>query len=609
MTQVYLSAWRLTLLAGLVLFGFSTVLGRLVYLHILEQDKLAAIAERSRKSFFRIEARRGSIYDQRGNLLAATRPVNELGVDPQFVREEDFPKLGELARLIGLSEREVRERVSRRTCQGDSGFGQDVQLVRWVKLADKVEDSTMAAVRALQIRGVYGNRQYERYYPLGGLAAHLLGYVGYVDQTVEQDGAVTTLTVRRALMGVERQMDFYLQGQDGWREREHDGRRRVLPQYTRELKSTDGLNVELSLDMVIQDMVESEIARLVKEYTPAGVTIIVSDPRTGFILGMGNYPAFDPNEYWKTDTGNLRNRALTDIFEPGSTFKIVAAAAALNEGIVTPETLIDCAPDRVEYRGRVVRLPSDTHPLGTIPVSTVVSKSSNRGAARLGMLLGEDRLYQYSRAFGFGSASGFGLGGEVNGILHPVKSWDGLTISRLPAGYAVGATPMQVHLGMSVIANHGVLMVPKLVRRVFDHEGRTVLEFGPEPRHRVIRPETAQVMAQLLEGVTQPGGTATRAAIPGYRVAGKTGTARKIIDGHYSHRHHVASFTGFFPAVNPRLLITVVVDEPQLKGVGYGGTIAAPSFRLIGEQAVQYLALEPPPRPSAAGDALARSRP
>jgi cell division protein FtsI/penicillin-binding protein 2 len=395
-------------------------------------------------------------------------------------------------------------------------------------------------------------------------------------------------------MGVERYLDFYLRGQDGWREIERDGRKRELAQFrTREIPPTNGYNVVLSIDSFVQHCIEGELREIVREFNPIGATIIVSEPQTGFLLGLANYPSFDLNNFNKADLSSQRNIAITDIFEPGSTFKIVAASAALNEGMVTPESRFDCSDETLEYNGYVMRLPRDTHSNGILEVSEIVAKSSNRGAAHLGVLLGADRMYRYCAAYGFGQPTGFALTGEVAGMLHPVKSWDGLTMSRLPMGHAVGVTPLQIHYAMATIANDGVLMRPQVVRRIADQDGGTIVEYSPIARRRVIRADTAKLVAHLLTRVVSSEGTAPKAAIDGFEVAGKTGTTQKIIDGHYSTTHHVGSFVGFFPASKPRLAISVIIDDARLNGIAYGSTVAAPTFKSIAEQLTQYLGISP----------------
>jgi cell division protein FtsI/penicillin-binding protein 2 len=400
-----------------------------------------------------------------------------------------------------------------------------------------------------------------------------------------------------AVTGIERFFDYYLRGQDGWRETERDGKRHELAQFReREVEPSDGLNVELSIDQMVQHIVEAEIARVAEEFNPKGISIIVSQPATGAVLAMANYPTYDPNEFYNTEKypiANQRNRALTDVFEPGSTFKIVPAAGALNEGIVHPSDMFQTGVSRVSYKGRTLKLPSDHHTHESLSMHDIVVKSSNRGAAHLGLMLGDQRLHDYSAAFGFGEKTGCDIGGEITGTLHATRNWDGLTITRLPMGHAISATPMQVHSAMSVIANDGVLMEPMLAKRIFDSDAQDVVRFQPRAKRRVVSTEVAQTVAKMLADVVGNQGTARRAAIDNYDIAGKTGTTQKIVNGRYSNQHHVASFSGFFPADNPRLVITVVVDEPQSRGVAYGGSFAAPAFRNIAEACIAYLGIRP----------------
>jgi cell division protein FtsI/penicillin-binding protein 2 len=394
---------------------------------------------------------------------------------------------------------------------------------------------------------------------------------------------------------VEKTIDYYLRGQAGWREWERDGRRRELLQYrTREVPSEDGLNVELSIDRMIQDMVERELASVVEEYHPISASIIVSEPSTGYVLAMANAPDFDPNKFNNYEMGNLRNRTMTDVYEPGSVFKIVAAGGALNENLVTGESMIDCSTSITMRGSRKYRLPRDDHPLGKISVEEVVVLSSNRGAAQLGIMLGDRRFYEYCKSFGFGARTGIGFRGERRGTLHPPQRWDGLTITRMPMGHAVSVTPMQMHSAMSAVASNGILMKPQVVRRVFDSEGKTVVEFKPRSIRRVLRSEVAKNLTGMLEKVVSVG-TAKKAQIKGYLVAGKTGTTKKIIEGQYSNRHHVASFVGFLPANDPRIVISVIVDEPKMKPgrIGYGGSVAGPAFQRVAKEVIGYLGVRP----------------
>ncbi|MBE2213888.1 MAG: penicillin-binding protein 2 [Opitutaceae bacterium] len=577
MKRSFASSYRLVLVCVLVMAAFSGIGVRLVYLQVIDRDRYVAEVERTRKRVQVMSARRGEIRDANGNVFATNRSFIEVGVDPQAIKPEDEARAPQLARLLGVSQADVLEAFRRKTQVAPET--QEMRQIRWTKLAPAVEEPIYEQVLGLGIKGVYGNRQFRRVYPDGTRAAHVVGYVN-------REGT--------AVMGVESFLDFYLRGQDGWVESERDGLRRELAQFrAREIEPVDGHNAILSIDSVVQTYIEQEMRELVRRFNPLGASIIVSDPRDGFILGLANYPTFDLNEFNKADIASQRNISVTDIFEPGSTFKIVPGAAALNEGLVTASSRFDCSEDTMQFRGRTVRLPRDSHDHGIMTVQEIIELSSNRGAARLGGLLGEDRLYKYARAFGFGETSGFALGGEVSGMLAPVKNWDGLTISRMPMGHAIGATPLQVHMAMASIANGGVLMRPQVVRRIEDKDGVIVHEFSPVQRRRVVRPETAELMQRLLVGVVSPKGTAPRAVIPGYEVAGKTGTTQKIIDGRYSSSHHVGSFVGFFPASRPRLVISVIIDDARLNGTAYGATVAGPSFKVIAEQLIQYYGISP----------------
>ena len=595
MSKAFVSTARAALVSSAVAFAFCVLIGRLFYLHVWEQEALLEHVENNRRMVQIVEARRGNVVDNRGNLLATTHTTIDLGVDPQSVRETDRGKFTELANLIDQPLEKVIRAIETKTRKG-SDHAQAVSLIKWAYLAKGLDEDTYDKVRELGIKGVYGNRKYSRTYPSGKLAAHVLGYVNHEETPVT---------------GVERFFDYYLRGQDGWRETERDGRRRELAQFrAREVAPADGLNVALSVDLMVQHIVEQEVARLAAEYNPESVSVIVSEPSTGAVMAMANYPTYDPNEFYNTKKypiDSQRNRALTDLIEPGSTFKIVPAAAALNEGIVAPEDIFQTGVERVSYKGRSLKLPSDHHTYDSLSMHDIVVKSSNRGAAHLGLILGENRLHDYAEAFGFGEKTGFDLGGEVSGTLHSVKNWDGLTITRLPMGHAVSATPMQIHGAMSVIANKGVLMEPLIAERVFDAAGNDIVHFSPKAKRRVVSTEVAQTVADMLVDVVGKDGTARKAAIDNYSVAGKTGTTQKIVNGKYSRQHHVASFSGFFPANKPALVITVVVDEPQLKGVGYGGSVSAPAFRNIAEACIAYLGIRPS-RPDASFLALKHSR-
>ena len=615
MSRGFASNYRIGLVLVVVMASFTAVGARLVSLHVLQREKFLSYIEKARDEIIVQNARRGDIMDAHGNLLATSQSVVVVGADPTVLRKEDEAKWPELARLLGLTpaglEKKFIERV-RPPAESADEESDDAQTdavadgreVRWIKLSDGVDESTYDRIKALNIRGVYGNRIYSRVYPQNQLAAHVLGYVNREGEPV---------------MGIERYLDFYLRGQNGWLETERDGLRRELAQFrSREVAPADGYDAVLSIDTVVQHMVEQELQRLADQYHPAKATIIVGDLRpdhAGFILALGNWPTFNPNDYGHATLSAQRNIAITDQFEPGSTFKIVAASAALNEGLVTPATRFDCTLESVEYKGTVRRLPREDasdhfdHPLS---VAEIIAKSSNKGAAQLAMLLGDQKFYDYVRAFGFGQLTGFPAGGEIDGELAPPAKWDGLTITRMPMGQSIGVTAMQMHCAMSVIASGGWLLRPQVIKEIRDPEGNVIYRFAPVEKRRVISERTARTMAHLLEGVamTDGSGTAPEAAIPGFDVAGKTGTAQKlepVTDAkgrtvlRYSNRHHVSSFIGFFPASNPQVAITVVVDDADAHvpgGVAYGHIVAAPAFQHIGQQLIPYLNIQPPAEPA-----------
>ena len=661
MSKGYASSYRIVLLSTGLFLCFGGVAVRLVWLHVVNRDELLGTIARVRRQLIDETARRGDIYDARHVTLATSRSMRVLGVDPMSLRPQDEARWPQLARLIGLPEAELRRifttqyrsvtetasaapagrdpaapasvvfqldaaaartsgaveaRVPVPSVPLDSAAkaarapadaaadGEDVEVegaadatgrraIRWARLRDDVSEELYDEIMKLGIRGVYGERTYRRTYPSNELASHIIGYVNKAQEPAA---------------GIEAYCDFYLRAQNGWRVGERDGRNRELAQFNRrEVPKVDGFNVTLSLDLIVQDIIEQEMAAIVAKFRPVKATIIVSRPRTGFILGMANYPTFNLNEYNKVPADELhrmKNAAVADVYEPGSVFKIVAAAGALEERLVTPNHVFDCALEKVLNRGRMVDLPSEDHRMGHLTVSEIISHSSNKGAAQLAVLLGEPRFHGYVRKFGFGRPLGFPVGGEVAGLFRPLEKWDAIDITRIAMGHTISATVLQMHQAMSVIASDGVLLRPQIIKEITDSSGDLVYRHGPEEIARVVSPDTAQKVARMLMGVVGPEGTAKEAAIAGFDVAGKTGTTQKLVeeirpDGSkklvYSRKHHVASFVGFFPAGDPQVAISVVVDEAQVQtpsGVAYGRVVAAPSFKRIGERLIPVLEIK-----------------
>jgi len=657
MSKGFASTYRIVLLAAGILVCFAGLGARLVFLHVIDREELVRYVDKARRQIIVESARRGDILDANSNILATSRSLIVLGVDPQALRPEDEKKWPQLAELLGLPLSDLTtvlttktraagavkvpaaapatpsagvtisftpERAAAVTAKAEAPAAQPAdpaaaetkddtvlddeadekggRLIRWAKLSETVEESTYAKIEALDIKGVYGQRVYRRAYPHNTLAAHLVGYVNKQGEPAA---------------GMERYADFYLHGRDGWREGERDGLRRELAQFrTRDVPASDGYSVTLSIDGNIQHMAEEELDVIAKKYSPVKATVIVSDPKTGFILAMANYPSFNLNDYNKVpkdEEGSMRNVAVADMYEPGSVFKIVAASGALNEGLVTSATRFDCSIDKIDYKGKTRSLPGEDHHFDEpLSVAEIISHSSNRGADQLAMKLGEDRFYAYARAFGFGQLTGFPVGGEIVGSMASPAKWDGLTITRMPMGQSIAATPLQMHMAMGVIASGGLLLRPQLITQISDAGGEAVYRYGPIVKQRVVTAETARTMARLLQGVVSarvtrygPEGTAPEAAIPNYEVAGKTGTTQKYLpvvmaNGTVrnlpSKTHHVVSFVGFLPASNPQVEISVIVDDADAhapNGVAYGRTVAAPSFKHLAEQLIAYRNIKP----------------
>jgi len=569
---------RFWLLAVAFLAAYAGIGYRLVELHVLRRPELLAEIKERRERFVTLEARRGDILDARGGLLATSQTFLEVGVDPALVQADDLAKLPDLARLLGEPLADVKKAFG---IEGSGLFGLSRQKgVRWRLLKRRVKEEVYAEIQKLDMRCVYGNRDYSRVYPKDSMASHVVGYM-------RNDG--------KAVMGVERAFDYYLSGQMGWRESEARGAEEMAQFRRRQVPPADGMSVVLSIDPYAQHTAEEALAAIERERRPDWAAVIVSDPYTGFIAAMACLPGFDQNRYWEYAIENQLNRAVASVIEPGSTFKIVAVGGALEQGLARPDTLIDCSLEFAPTRsGRLAPLPDDGRERGELTLAEVMALSSNRGVAQLGLQLGKERFYKYARRFGFGERTGFSIGPEEPGLLAPPRRWDGLTITRMPIGYAVGVTPLQLHMAMSAVANEGILMRPQVVERLLDAEGDTAVSFGPVSRRRALSGEAAQVLTQLLERVASADGTAGAARIPGYRVAGKTGTARKLVDGRYDSSRHVASFSGFLPADAPQLAITIVVDSPEAgAGSAYGGTVAAPVFRDVAAKLIPYYGIAP----------------
>ena len=428
-----------------------------------------------------------------------------------------------------------------------------------------------------------------RIYPNQTLAAHVLGFMGPVTRTNKETGEVTIFTL--GLDGLERTLNDKLNGTRGWRETEVGANRtELVANRQREVEAQDGLNAVLTIDAAMQHILETELGEIMAKFNPVSASGIVLRPRTGEILAMGSRPTYDPNQPGKSPIAALKNRMTVDSYEPGSTFKIVSIGAALDQGLATLGERIDCERGTWFYKGKALH---DHDPLGVLSVEEVMMKSSNIGSAKIGLRLGDQGLFNYLTAFGFGARTGVMLPGESVGQLIPLKKWDGITGSRVSIGHSAAATPIQMAMAMAAIANGGRLMRPLLVDRLEDADGKVIVKNYPQIVRQVFKPDTSKQVVETLKRVVSTDGTAEKARLGYYTAAGKTGTAQKLVNGEYSHTKYFSSFIGFFPADNPELLIYVAVDEPDKAKGFYGGQVAAPAFKSIALRSANYLNIRP----------------
>lgn len=590
---------RLLLLAAVGLSALAALGFRLYWLQVLRHEELTRLAARQIGRRIPLPARRGTITDCNGNALAQSVERRRISADPKAVAELEqarakrklpssraaFARI--LADQLALPREEVEEKLNRET--------------RYVVLARKVSEDAAEKLRAALaptglLDGLRFERDAERLYPNGALMSHVLGYVD---------------ANQRGVDGVERVMQEDLRGEPGWRIGEMDRRGREIVAYRGEdFPPRDGYTVVLALDQTIQDICEQELDRSLAIHQPDSAVAIVLRPSTGEVLAMASRPTFNPGDLDK-EIGTLRNRAVSDLNEPGSTFKVVTVAAALDQRLVSLGDMIFCENGRFEYAGRLL---TDHQAWGNLSVTEILAHSVNIGAAKIALKLGKERMYAAMRAFGFGERA-FGerpteaWPGEVRGIVHAPRQWSQISITRVAMGHEVGVTPIQMIGAIAAVANGGNLMQPMIVRRVLDERGVAVREFFPKVRRRVMDPKAARELTEALKRVVSQEGTAAKAAIPGFQVAGKTGTAQKLVNGQYAHDRHVSSFVGYFPAEDPELCIYVMLDAPKGKAQ-YGGSVAAPVFREIGLRVASYLGLRPtapvaPAAPAAAASSLA----
>lgn len=619
---------RCIVLCSVLVAGLSVLSGRLVQIQLVDRKRYA---EGSRKAYHRIEklsASRGMIVDRHEEALAKSIPVatvfvdknhlldpkiasyglayqeasaeagwNELdpakqrrrinGLRGEILSRENADAIvqkhlayavGILARPLGLRREELRDKIEK--TKGT-----------WIPLAkDLPEDSADKLREEIEKNWVQGfefENSIKRWYTAPNSATHVIGFTGEIEKK-DEDGKPHTDVV--GLFGVEASMQEFLAGRDGSREHFRDARGLVVPGNAGSLvPPLAGLNVKLTLDMGIQSIVEEELDANLAEFESTKGSVVLMDPKTGEILAMASRPHFDLNRK-ENVAENGFNYAIQTIFEPGSTIKIVATSGALNEGLVTPQTSIYCHNGYYNSGGVEVK---DDHPAGSLTFEGVLQKSNNNGTWSVGRQLGSKRFYNYLHRYGFGRKTGIQLSGESSGTARDTGNV--VDFSRACFGYATNVTPLQLACAYSAIASDGKLRKPHIVKSLIANDGSVVEDFQPEVVEEVLKPKTAVQMRKALEKVVLEGGTATRAAVPGYLVAGKTGTVQKHNPkGGYFANSYIVSFAGMMPAQDPAFVCVVVIDDPRTQKVTrYGGTIAAPAFSKIATRVASYMNLQP----------------
>jgi cell division protein FtsI (penicillin-binding protein 3) len=554
---------RALFVAAFIVFWVFAISVRLVYLQVSQHEALGERARSQQQQALETSSQRGLLLDRQERELARSIQTESIFIDAAKLENAGDIECtaARLAPVLQVKKEDLQRKIADAKTKNS----------RFVWIARRLSAEQATAIRGLGLPGVDFRSEPKRFYPNGSIAAHVLGFVGV-------DGA--------GLGGVEQFYNEKITGEPGklFLERDSEGN----PYESFEQPGTPGQTIVLTLDHSIQYRAEQALLSAVTKSRAKSGTAIVLDPRSGEILALANAPTFDPNKPGEAKAEARSNWALQNIYEPGSTFKIVSFSAAIEKGLAKPDDRIDCQMGAITVAGRLVH---DHHAFGSLTITEALAKSSNVAAIKLGMRVGDATMYEYMKRFGFGSRTGIELPGETAGLLRPVSRWQPSSIGSIAIGQEVGVTPLQMAAAFGALANDGVRIAPHLVREVRAASGATVYRANPEQR-RVVNVETARALRQMLESVTL-NGTAKLAQLNGYSAAGKTGTAQKIDPKTktYSRTKHVASFVGFAPVNDPALVIIVVIDEPG--GAYHGGDVAAPVFRDIAEQILPDLGVVP----------------
>jgi cell division protein FtsI (penicillin-binding protein 3) len=548
---------RIIFITVLLFFCFIFIVGRMFQLQVLKKEQLYKLAAQQHHVQIPLVPKRGTIYDNKGNELAVSIEVDSVYADSRKIIDVERTAK-ELSSVLQIDEEELRERLKNR------------KTFEWVQR--KISPKEVAELKTLSLPGVYFLKENRRFYPNMELAAHIIGFVGLDSKGLE---------------GIEFQYDALLNGKgDVWTlERDARGCEIVMDGVPVEREDYHR-NVFLTIDKHIQHVAETELSHSVQKWGAKGGMVIAMDPLTGKILAVASYPSFNPNQFIQYRPKSWRNRAISDTFEPGSLFKAFLAAAALEEKVVRPLDSFFCENGSYTVYDRTIH---DHSRHGWLTFQQIIKFSSNIGASKVGEKMGRERFYRYITSFGFGEKTRIGLPGEGKGIVHHPRYWPPVALDTISFGQGISVTGIQLTVALSAIANGGSLMRPYVVERITDEKGEVVQSFQPEVVRRVISEETAKKVIALLKATTEKGGTGEEAVPAGYEVAGKTGTAQKIdtLLGGYSKDRYTSGFMGFAPADEPKLVLLVVIDEPQ--GSTYGGVVAAPVFKAIMEKMLPYL--------------------
>jgi cell division protein FtsI (penicillin-binding protein 3) len=545
---------RLYLLAGVLVLWCCGICLRLVYLQIFRYGSFQQRAQHQQQRTVEVSARRGVIYDRAGRELAMS-----VSVDSAFAVPTEIPDLaGTISLISRITKTDPRDLLAK--CKAAKTFC-------WV--ARKADTETAERIRSLNLRGIYFQKESKRFYPKGELAAQMIGYVGTDDE---------------GLSGIEREFDDQLRGRPGEMLISVDARRKWFGSV--EKQPEPGQNVVLTIDQQIQYIAERELETAMEQTKAISGTVVVENPHTGEILALANRPTFNPNVTREITPEKLKNHAVSDVYEPGSTFKLVTISAALEEKLTTPQEVFDCQMGSIVINGMRIH---DSRPHGRLSVADVLAESSDVGSIKIGMRLGDERFYKYIRGFGFGQTTGIELPGETRGLTKPPSRWSKVSFAAISMGQEIGITPLQLADLISTMANDGTRVSPRVIAAISDPQSAPqTIAFHPVDPQAVISPLTAAQMRQMMQGVVLHG-TGTKAVLEGYTSAGKTGTAQKVDPAThaYSHTKYVGSFAGFAPVNNPAVVIAVILDSAV--GLHQGGQVAAPVFHRIAQQVLEYL--------------------